>query len=103
MPKHRPNIQELSRIFFEFSYFDAMNGVPFKPRAYQLASESMLALGSEVEETWKKGGIKELKKLPGIGQALSEKIDEYFRTGRVKEYEAIKKRFPRRHLGTRAD
>jgi DNA polymerase (family 10) len=94
MPKHRPNIQELSRIFFEFSYFDAMNGVPFKPRAYQLASESMLALGSEVEETWKKGGIKELKKLPGIGQALSEKIDEYFRTGRVKEYEAIKKRFP---------
>ena len=38
--------------------------------------------------------MKALKDLPGIGQSIAEKIDEYFRTGRVKEYDAMKKKFP---------
>lgn len=93
--KHGRNAaEELSKIFFEFSYIDEMQGVPFKPRAYQLASESMSAMGDEVEEAWRKGGIKALKDLPGIGQSIAEKIDEYFRTGKIKEYSAIKKKFP---------
>jgi DNA polymerase (family X) len=86
--------QELARMFFEFGYYDEMQGIPFKPRAYELASESMAALGHEVRETWKRGGIKALKDLPGVGQSIAEKIDEYFRTGRVKEYDAMKKKFP---------
>lgn len=86
--------QDLVRIFFEFSYYDEMQGVAFKPRAYQLASESIGALGDDVEVAWRKGGIKALKELPGIGQSIAEKIDEYFRTGHVKEYDAIKKKFP---------
>ena len=64
-----PKIQELAKIFFEFSYWNEMNGVAFKPRAYMLASESVSALGDEVEAAWRKGGIKALKELPGIGQA----------------------------------
>lgn len=84
----------LSRILFEFSAYDEMLGIPFKPRAYQLASESVGALKDEVERTWRKGGVKALKELPGIGQSIAEKIDEYFRTGRIKEYDAMKKKFP---------
>jgi len=86
--------RELARIFFEMAAIDEMNGIPFKPRAYELASESMAALGDEVNATWKRGGVKALKDLPGIGQSIAEKIDEYFRTGRVKEYDAMKKKFP---------
>lgn len=86
--------QELSKIFFEFSYLDEMRGVPFKPRAYQLASESMTGLGDDVEAAWRKGGVKALKELPGVGQSIAEKIDEYFRTGKIKEYAARKKKFP---------
>lgn len=86
--------ESLSRILFEFSYYDEMQGIAFKPRAYQLASEAVSALGPEVEETWKKGGVKALKELPGIGQSIAEKIDEYFRTGKITEYEALKKKFP---------
>ncbi len=71
-----------------------MQDVAFKPRAYQLAAESVAALGPEVQEAWKQGGIKALKDLPSIGQATAEKMDEYFRTGHVKEYEALKKQFP---------
>jgi len=86
--------QELSKIFFEFAYWHEMNNVPFKPRAYQIVSESVSALGDEVEATWRKGGIKSLKELPGFGQATSEMVDEFLRTGHVKEYEQMKKRFP---------
>jgi DNA polymerase (family X) len=84
----------LAKIFFEMGYFDEMHDVPFKPRAYALASETVAAMGGEVEEAWKRGGIKALKELPGIGQALAEKIDEFYRTGHVKEYESMKKKFP---------
>ena len=86
--------QELSKIFLEFAYFHDMHDVPFKPRAYEIASESMAALGDEVEAAWRKGGIKELKTLPGLGQSTAEKADEFLRTGHIKEYEQMKKRFP---------
>lgn len=88
------DIRTLSKIFFEFGYIEAMKNTPFKPQAYELASESISELGDDVYETWRRGGIKELKKLPGIGQSIAEKIDEYFRTGRVKEYDALKKKYP---------
>jgi DNA polymerase (family 10) len=86
--------QELAKMFFEFGYYDEMQGIPFKPRAYEIASESMAALGHEVKVTWKRGGIKALKELPGVGESIAEKIDEYFRTGKVKAYVAMKKKFP---------
>ena len=86
--------QAISKIFFEFAYWHEMNGVAFKPRAYQLASESVSALGDEVEAAWRKGGIKALKELPGIGQNMAEKIDEFMRTGKIQEYADLKKKFP---------
>ncbi len=85
---------ELAKILFEFASADEAMGVPFKPRAYQMASETIEVMGGEVHATWKRGGIKALKEIPGIGQAISEKIDEYFRTGKVKEHVALKKKFP---------
>jgi DNA polymerase (family 10) len=92
--KGMTHAEELAKIFFEFSYIDEMQGVPFKPRAYQLASESMTALKDEVEAAWHAGGIKALKELPGVGERIAEKIDEYFRTGHVKEYDQLKKKYP---------
>jgi DNA polymerase (family 10) len=91
---HIKSVQELSRIFFEFSYWHEMQGTPFKPRAYQLASESLAALDDEVREAWRRGGIPALMELPAIGTSTAEKIDEYFKTGHIKEYETIKKKFP---------
>ncbi len=86
--------KDLAKIFLEFSYWHQMNKEAFKPRAYEMASESLEALGDEADETWRRGGIKALKELPGIGQSTAEKIDEYLRTGRIKEYARIKKTFP---------
>jgi DNA polymerase (family 10) len=84
----------LSRMLFEFAYWHEIKGTPFKPQAYELASESVIGLGKELERTWKKGGVRALIALPGIGESIAEKIDEYFRTGRVMEYDALKRKFP---------
>ncbi|KAA0206369.1 hypothetical protein EDM68_02605 [Candidatus Uhrbacteria bacterium] len=94
MPKPMRDSEWLAKMLFEFSYWHAIKGTPFKPQAYELASESVVALGKELERTWKKGGVKALVDLPGIGQSIAEKIDEYFRTGRVREYDALKRKFP---------
>jgi DNA polymerase (family 10) len=85
---------ELAKILFEFAYYETILGTPFKPRAYEMASETLVAMGDDIQKTWEKGGIKELKKLPGIGQAIAEKIDEFYRTGKVKSYIAMKKKYP---------
>ncbi len=84
----------LSRMLFEFSYWHAIKGHPFRPQVYELASESVMGLGKDIEKLWKKGGVKALDGLPGVGTAIAAKIDEYFRTGHVKEYEQMKRRFP---------
>ncbi|MFH1973529.1 MAG: DNA polymerase/3'-5' exonuclease PolX [Patescibacteria group bacterium] len=84
----------LADILYEFSVWHEIEGSPFKPRAYALAAESVTALGSDVKDTWRTGGVKALVALPGIGRSIAEKIDEYFRTGHIKEYDMMKKRFP---------
>jgi len=85
---------ELSKILLEFSIYHTIKGDSFKPRAYELASESVAAFGNEVEQTWKSGGIKALIDLPGIGESIAEKIDEFYRTGKIKSYDKIKKEIP---------
>lgn len=84
----------LSKALFEFSYWHEAKGTPFKPQAYLLASESVGALKGDIKKTWRKGGVKALEELPGIGAHIAQKIDEYFRTGKIREYDQMKKRYP---------
>ncbi len=84
----------LSRMLFEFSYWHAIKNHPFRPQVYELASESVAGLGPEIEKKWKEGGVKALDRVTGIGPAIASKIDEYFRTGHVAEYDRLKRTFP---------
>lgn len=86
--------EQLGHIFYEFSAWHTMEGTPFKPQAYELASEAVTAQGNEIQAIWKKDGMKGLEALPGIGRHIAEKIDEFYRTGHIKEYDALKKKFP---------
>lgn len=86
--------QELSRILSEIALYLEMEEVSFKPQAYEKVAIGISSLPEEVEEIYKKGGLKALKVLPGVGKNIAEKIEEYVKTGKVKYYEDYKKRMP---------
>ncbi|MBI2063721.1 MAG: DNA polymerase/3'-5' exonuclease PolX [Candidatus Yanofskybacteria bacterium] len=86
--------QELAKILNEMAAFLDMKEVEFKPRAYEHAAFSVQSLEEGVDEIYKKGGLKALEDIPGVGRGIAERIEEYIKTGRIKDYEKLKKQFP---------
>lgn len=86
--------QEIAKIFNEMSEYLAMDEVAFKPQAYEKAALNLESLSVDVADIYKKEGLKGLEDVPGIGQSMAEKIEEYIKTGKIKEYEAMKKKMP---------
>ena len=71
-----------------------MQGTLFKPRAFERASEALAALNRDVEDIYKKEGLQGLQEIPAVGRGIAERIAEYLKTGRIREYDALKKKFP---------
>ena len=88
------NNQELANIFYEIAYFLEMEGVPFKPYAYEKAAIILENLEEDIKDIYQKKGFKGVKAVPGIGESIAKKIEEYLKTGKVKYYEEFKKRYP---------
>jgi DNA polymerase (family 10) len=66
----------------------------FRRQAYERAASNIETLPKSVKEIYGKGGIKSLEKIPGVGKNIAEKIEEYLKTGKIKEYEKLKKKIP---------
>jgi DNA polymerase (family 10) len=86
--------QSIAELLHEIGEYLAMQEVPFKPRAYEKAGETISALEEEVVETYKRGGVKALKEIPGVGASIAETIEEFIKTGKVKYHEELKKKTP---------
>lgn len=61
---------------------------PFKISAYRKASWILGDLTQDIEEITERG---ELKDIPGIGEGMAKKIEEYLKTGKVSKFEEVKK------------
>lgn len=59
---------------------------PFKIRAYIKAARAVENLHTDIREICTK---KELQTIPGIGEAIAKKIDEYLTTGKLEYYEKL--------------
>lgn len=88
------NNHEIAKILYEISEYLEMEDVPFKPRAYEKAADVIEDLNEEVEDIYKKNGLKGVKAIPTVGIAIAEKIEELVKTGRLKYYEDLKKKTP---------
>jgi DNA polymerase (family X) len=89
--------KEIADIFTEMAQILEIEDEPnarFKIRAYQKGALTISTLQEDVEDVYEKGGVKALMELPGIGQALAEKIVEYLKTGKIKKYGEMKKEYP---------
>jgi len=63
----------------------------FRIQAYYRAAGSIETLGGEVEEFWR---AERLCDIPGVGEALSTKLEELLRTGRLGYYERLRAQVP---------
>lgn len=86
--------QEIARILYEIAEYLEMEGVAFKPRAYNKAGLGLETFNRDVEDLYKEEGFKGLKKIPGVGESIAQKIEEYLKTGKIKYYEDFKKKIP---------
>ncbi|MBU2068422.1 DNA polymerase/3'-5' exonuclease PolX, partial [Patescibacteria group bacterium] len=58
------------------------------------AARVLESMKTDIEEIYNQGGLKELKKISGIGQATAQKIEEFIKTGKIKTYQKLKKECP---------
>jgi len=86
--------QEIAGILYAIGEYLEMQGVQFKPRAYEKAGHSVEGLEEDVSEIYKKGGLKAVEDIPGVGESIGEKIEELVKTGRLKYYEQLKNKLP---------
>lgn len=83
--------QEIAKIFNEIADLLEIKGEnPFRVRAYRRAAQNIDGLPQSVENIPKE----ELLKIPGIGQDLAGKIEEYLRTGEIEAHRELKKEVP---------
>lgn len=83
--------QEIAKIFNEIADLLEIKGEnPFRIRAYRKAAQNIDGIPQNVEDISKE----ELLKIPGIGQDLAGKIEEYIKTGRIKTHEELKQEIP---------
>ena len=86
--------QEIAKIFNEMAKYLKMEGVDFKPFAYEKAAISLESLNEDVGEIYAQGGIKSLLEISGIGKSMAGHIEEYLKNGKIKDYEKMKKSLP---------
>jgi DNA polymerase (family 10) len=63
----------------------------YKTLAYRKAAESLTSLGRDASEFWKEG---KLKDIPGVGQAIADKIDELLSTGELEFLNKLESEVP---------
>ncbi len=85
---------EIAKIIYEIGEYLAIKGIQFKPRAYEKAGYSIENLEEEVSEIYKKGGLKAVEDIPGVGTSIAEKIEELIKTGHLKYHQMLKKSLP---------
>ena len=85
---------EIAQLLSEIAEYLEMDDVPFKPRAYQKVADVIESLDEEIVEIYKKGGLKAIGAIPGVGISIAKTIEEYVTTGRVAYHEELKKKIP---------
>jgi len=84
--------QQLSEIFRRIADLLEIKGeVIYKILAYRKAADSLENLGSDVSGFWREGKLTEI---PGVGKAISEKIDELLGTGKLEFLEKLENEVP---------
>jgi DNA polymerase (family 10) len=83
---------EVARLLYDISELLELSGENiFKIRAYSRAARTIEGSTEDIEKVSKE---KRLEEIPGVGEAIALKIEEYLKTGKLGFYEDLKKQVP---------
>ncbi|MDD2696610.1 MAG: helix-hairpin-helix domain-containing protein [Candidatus Pacebacteria bacterium] len=82
--------KEIAKIFYETADLLEIKGVAFKPQAYRKAAKSLEDSDKDVSLLYKEKKLKGIKEIPGIGQSLAKKVEEYLKKKKIKYFEELK-------------
>ncbi|HUV01946.1 MAG TPA: DNA polymerase/3'-5' exonuclease PolX [Desulfobacteria bacterium] len=86
---------DIARIFNEIADILEVKGEnAFKIRAYRKAALTIETLIQDLTVIAERGGVKELKQIPGIGEGIAKKIVEIAETGDCKKHRELKQEMP---------
>ncbi len=86
---------DMARIFDEIADILELKGAnPFKIRAYRRAARTIETLAQDLKVIAERGGVSELKKIPGVGEGIAKKILEIAKTGDCKTHRALREEVP---------
>src|SRR5262245_30766648 len=85
--------QEVAKLFADIGDLLEIKGENrFKVQAYRKASENLAHQGQDLYNMWEAG--QDLTQIEGVGEAISEKMDELFRTGKLGVWEKLSAELP---------
>jgi len=85
---------DIARVMREIAVFLDMEGVPFKPRAYEKAAYAIESVDEPIIDLYRRGGITAVEEIPGVGKSIAEKIVTLLDTGHLPYYEELHKKTP---------
>ncbi len=84
--------RQVAQIFYQIADLSQINGeVIYAVLAYRKAADNIAELGRDINQVWQEG---KLRDIPGIGQAIADKIDELLSTGRMTFYDELTAEVP---------
>ena len=85
---------KIAKILLNFALYLEMEDEPFRSRAFERAGRIIGAMEEDIAEIYKKEGINGLEKIPEVGKGIAGRIEEFIKTGKISDYEKIKKKMP---------
>lgn len=85
---------DIARVLREIAVFLDMDGVAFKPRAYEKAADAVESCDTPVADLYRRGGAKAIEAVPHVGKGIGEKIISLIETGTSPFYEELRSRTP---------
>ena len=89
VPDHNQQLAALFRSIAEL--LAAQRANPYRVRAYRRGADALLALDEDVAEVARRHALEEID---GIGSDLSEKIEEFLKTGKILTLETLRMPLP---------
>lgn len=83
--------EKIAEMFYDIADMLEIEDVQWEPRAYRKAAMTISTLPVDIKQIYEQGKLMDLE---GIGASISKSIEEYLKTGSMKKYTDLKKKYP---------